>query len=496
MSQGDIFRASHLTQSPNLGMSRVTPSHYSHLDNKEQYHQLMHNILESINTISTEYNIANEVAFEKLFFDYDQPNVLRDKLVETAGNEFTIKEFTSQYASLLLQYNAQYLELKANKERLTETLTLVESQYYRRGQPYHYILPDAEENTLQTTINQALSLEGEPCIKLYIYVDDNFAFKTRAHHKSSNPVINLDIDILMPKDAKKIIIEVFDAQDSENLQKELEQDDLNSTDRSDFEVDEDKIFYSKIGKTEIIIDKALQNLLVQEEFTTQKNIIYKEGEEDFMGSDGEDVFSTNSFGRLSSLGPDYKNLIQTKGKLSLTFRAELTDECLQRVQKVKQAFLKETFDQIQQLRQIIDQKRQIIMQAIEVLFYMQFDDDQGLVLDQLQMLENSFIESMSQHNQDSSRVGPFSKEPELTHKASVLSKPENQRDNPRQGRGGYAEDNYEAATTGRGSTSTRDKKIVVRMKSSQLDVINAHENNTDKPEKQRMCGCDSYCAIF
>lgn len=74
-------------------------------------------------------------------------------------------------------------------------MTLVESQYYRRGQPYHYIMPEAEENNLMTTINQALSLEGEPCVKLYIYVDDNFAFKTRAHHKSANPLINLDIDM-------------------------------------------------------------------------------------------------------------------------------------------------------------------------------------------------------------------------------------------------------------------------------------------------------------
>ena len=110
-------------------------------------------------------------------------------------NDYKSKEFTSQYASLLLQYNQQYLDLKTNKERLTETLTLVESQYYRRGQPYHFIMPEADENNLMTTINQALSLEGEPCVKLYIYVDDNFAFKTRAHHKSANPLINLDIDM-------------------------------------------------------------------------------------------------------------------------------------------------------------------------------------------------------------------------------------------------------------------------------------------------------------
>lgn len=65
----------------------------------------------------------------------------------------------------------------------------------------------------------------------------------------------------MPVDAKKIIIEVYDAQDSESVHNELDQDDLNLTDRSDFDVDEDKILYTKVGKTEIPIDKVLSNLL-------------------------------------------------------------------------------------------------------------------------------------------------------------------------------------------------------------------------------------------
>lgn len=55
-----------MTQSPNLGMSRVTPSQYSHLENKEQYHQLMHNILESINTVSTEYSIVSANSYSNL----------------------------------------------------------------------------------------------------------------------------------------------------------------------------------------------------------------------------------------------------------------------------------------------------------------------------------------------------------------------------------------------------------------------------------------------
>jgi hypothetical protein len=40
-------------------------------------------------------------------------------------------------------------------------------------------------------------------------------------------------------------------------------EDANNTNRSDFD-DDDKIFYTKIGKTEISIDKILSNLLVNE----------------------------------------------------------------------------------------------------------------------------------------------------------------------------------------------------------------------------------------
>lgn len=42
-----------------------------------------------------------------------------------------------------------------------------------------------------------MSLEGEPCVKLYLYVDDNFAFKTKAIAKNSNPDISLVIDMYL-----------------------------------------------------------------------------------------------------------------------------------------------------------------------------------------------------------------------------------------------------------------------------------------------------------
>lgn len=64
----------------------------------------------------------------------------------------------------------------------------------------------------------------------------------------------------MPSNAKKLIIEFYDASDS-NPQNNFNEEDFNSTDRSEFD-DDDKIFYTKIGKTEVLVDKILQNLLV------------------------------------------------------------------------------------------------------------------------------------------------------------------------------------------------------------------------------------------
>ena len=55
---------------------------------------------------------------------------------------------------------------------------------------------------------------------------------------------------MLPVEAKKLVIEIYDAQDSEVSVNANEEDDVNTTNRSDFD-DEDKIFYTKIGKTEV-----------------------------------------------------------------------------------------------------------------------------------------------------------------------------------------------------------------------------------------------------
>ena len=42
---------------------------------------------------------------------------------------------------------------------------------------------------------QATSLEGEPQVIVYVYIDSDFAYKSRVYPRSPNPVINLDIDM-------------------------------------------------------------------------------------------------------------------------------------------------------------------------------------------------------------------------------------------------------------------------------------------------------------
>lgn len=77
----------------------------------------------------------------------------------------------------------------------------------------------------------------------------------------------------------------------------------------------------------------------------------------------------------------------------------------------------------------------------------------------------------------------------------MLSRTDTQRDNLRGSTTKVGPDD-DGVNTGRGSTTRdRDKKIVVRMRSSQME-LNAYELNQKKEDKQRMCGCDSYCAIF
>ena len=47
----------------------------------------------------------------------------------------------------------------------------------------------------------------------------------------------------------------------------------------DTQNDEDKMKHTRIGKTEISVGKALQNLMVLDEYVTYRNIVFTEDEQ-------------------------------------------------------------------------------------------------------------------------------------------------------------------------------------------------------------------------
>ncbi len=75
------------------------------------------------------------------------------------------------------------------------TVGALQAQKYVDGKKYHYIDPTAYENKIITSLLQASSLEGDPQVIVYLYVDDEFAYKSRVYPRSANPNINLDIDM-------------------------------------------------------------------------------------------------------------------------------------------------------------------------------------------------------------------------------------------------------------------------------------------------------------
>lgn len=51
---------------------------------------------------------------------------------------------------------------------------------------------------------------------------------------------------------------------------------------------------------------------------------------------------------------DLKNLALVKGKMQLIFRAELTEEFVERMEKIKKLYIRDTQDKLEQLRLNID----------------------------------------------------------------------------------------------------------------------------------------------
>ena len=85
--------------------------------------------------------------------------------------------------------------MKEQRDNLLRTVGLLEIEKFSQGRPYLLIQPEAEESIMITTLSHCDGLEGDPKLKLYIYIDDNFVYKTRTFPSSQKPEIQLEIDM-------------------------------------------------------------------------------------------------------------------------------------------------------------------------------------------------------------------------------------------------------------------------------------------------------------
>jgi hypothetical protein len=163
---------------------------------------------------------------------------------------------------------------------------------------------------------------------------------------------------ILPDDGKKLILEVYNAVDSDSFDGTHSE----NNDRSNLTVntieDTDKDQYVRIGRTEIPIDKILQNLLVFDEWTTTRQIVLLP--EDYATrEDGtpamqieEDLFSSHSQLRSPNLESERGLLqiyggLQNKGTLHLSFKADLTEAFIHRVEAKKLEYLADNREKLE-----------------------------------------------------------------------------------------------------------------------------------------------------
>ena len=105
--------------------------------------------------------------------------------------------------------------------------------------------------------------------------------------------------------------------------------------------------HTRIGKTEISVDKVLQNLMVLDEYITYRNIVHREDDEAGTGTTpggiiDEELYSSHSNYRSPDGGRDPNSLgrlAQIKGRLHLGLKAELSEDYLERMEVLKKQFV-------------------------------------------------------------------------------------------------------------------------------------------------------------
>lgn len=181
------------------------------------------------------------------------------------------------------------------------------------------------------------------------------------------------------------MIEFYDAYNSQSFESVDAISD--SQDRSVM-LDDDKIQHTRIGRTELSVDKVLQNLMVLDEYVTFRNIV-SHGEDDDDGGEhpvrdvDDDLYSSHSNYRSPEKAKGHHHNLADliRGRLHLALRAELAEDYLPRMEALKRKYVEDSQAKLESLKANIEMKLSIIQQGIDNLFHITFDPVRGLIVD-------------------------------------------------------------------------------------------------------------------
>jgi hypothetical protein len=81
------------------------------------------------------------------------------------------------------------------RDSISKAVEYLAGQKYVKGRHYHMVKHDCHESIMITNLDRIEGLEGNPKVKMYVYIDENFVYKTRTLPPSNEPPINLEIDM-------------------------------------------------------------------------------------------------------------------------------------------------------------------------------------------------------------------------------------------------------------------------------------------------------------
>ena len=121
------------------------------------------------------------------------------------------------------------------------------------------------------------------------------------------------------------------------------------------------------------------------EYRTYRNIVYREQQnEDDSSFVDEDLYSSHSNYRTSEApGKLNTKAAVIKGQIYMNLKAELGKDFLIRMDALKNIYIEDAKKKVKELQSNLEFKQQIISQALDGLYHIQFDMERGLVADQI-----------------------------------------------------------------------------------------------------------------